>query len=477
MSDTVKKALQEVQAARPWPAGLVEWLERSLVEGTDQDLFRMNPLQVAQKTGASEADAIDLMLFSTRAGLLEMQWNLICPYCHMAVDSFATLRKVAGGFYCAVCKSTAKTNLDDQVQVSFTVTPRTRKIRFHDPLSLSAMEYLQQYRYSTPRFAADGRPMRDLMAPHILLCSYLQPGETLRRTLQAGEAILGLAEVIRHSDVMLPNAPEGARSVRARITEDKITADVQSVAPGPVELEITNASERLACVCVFGLNAAIIEATKTARCEPYLTGSRVLASQTFRQLFRTEVIQGSEGLGVKDVTLLFTDLKGSTALYERIGDLQAFALVRAHFDRIANAVQRNNGAVVKTIGDAVMAVFVSPIDAVRAALRMQAEIERFNQEHGVRDLILKIGIHSGASIAVTLNESLDYFGQTVNVAARVQAYAEADEICLTDEVLEAPSVREFLGSHAVSSEVAQLKGIARAMRVHRVQPDIAKLAA
>ena len=146
------------------------------------------------------------------------------------------------------------------------------------------------------------------------------------------------------------------------------------------------------------------------------------------------MVGGAQGLAIRDIALLFTDIKGSTALYQRIGDLNAFQLVQQHFDWLREATVRHGGAVVKTIGDAVMAAYPDAARAVAAALDMRAAVERFNQGQPDRPVSLKIGIHHGAAIAVTLNDELDYFGQTVNIAARVQAMADAQEICITDEV-------------------------------------------
>jgi class 3 adenylate cyclase len=202
--------------------------------------------------------------------------------------------------------------------------------------------------------------------------------------------------------------------------------------------------------------------------DPFLTGRRLLTSHTFRQLFGSEVIRSSDGIGVRDITILFTDLKGSTALYDRIGDLKAFALVNQHFDRLGRAIVRHRGAIVKTIGDAVMASFESPCDAMQAARDMLREIETFNDEVGEREIVLKVGVHRGASIAVTLNDRLDFFGQTINIAARVQGLADADEIFITDEIFRAPGVAEVLTELHVTPQQASLKGIQRAVSVYRV---------
>lgn len=202
--------------------------------------------------------------------------------------------------------------------------------------------------------------------------------------------------------------------------------------------------------------------------EPYMSGGMLLARQTFRRLFRSERVDEREGLGIRQVTLLFTDLKGSTAMYERLGDLNAYALVREHFALLGVTVQEHSGAIVKTIGDAVMAVFSRPADAVSAALHMLGDIERHNSEHGGPSIILKIGAHCGPSIAVTLNDNLDYFGQTVNVAARVQSLADAGEICISEALYSAPGVSDLLSGHTIAVFDAPLRGVEGNASVYRV---------
>ena len=180
------------------------------------------------------------------------------------------------------------------------------------------------------------------------------------------------------------------------------------------------------------------------------------------------MIKASEGIGVKNITLLFTDLKGSTELYERIGDLNAFSLVQRHFERLLDVTVRNNGAIIKTIGNAVMAAFLKPADAVKAALAMRNEIAAFNAEQPDRALILKIGIHTGAAIAVTLNDRLDYFGQNVNIAARIQGIAEAGEICLSEDVHADEEAAALLATMPVQSSKSKLRGMREDFRVFRI---------
>jgi|SRR5262249_5819859 len=112
----------------------------------------------------------------------------------------------------------------------------------------------------------------------------------------------------------------------------------------------------------------------------------------------------------------------------------------------------------KTIGDAVMAAFSTPADAVRAALEMREAVEDLNRDRPQRDFILKVGMHKGAAIAVTLNERPDYFGQTVNIAARVENLAGGDEICLSEDVYDAPDVAGILAPFAARSDRDRIEG-------------------
>jgi class 3 adenylate cyclase len=201
--------------------------------------------------------------------------------------------------------------------------------------------------------------------------------------------------------------------------------------------------------------------------EPFLSGKRLLLTSCFGELYKTQLVDEAESLTVSDMTYLFTDLKDSTPLYERVGDVNAYFLVRQHFDILNRIIRSRGGTIVKTIGDAVMAGFGHPQDAVRAAIEMIEELSRFNQTAS-RPLGLKVGVHRGRAIAVRLNDRIDYFGQDVNIAARVQGLADVNEVCITETVMESPGVREITESRVVSREYENLKGIGQKMEIHRL---------
>ena len=212
--------------------------------------------------------------------------------------------------------------------------------------------------------------------------------------------------------------------------------------PGPLRLSLDNQAGVRVLPSVFIAADALHQLI--GKRKPFLTAKRMLTNQTFRDVYKADNLNIDQRLKITSLTFLFTDLKGSTALYERVGDLAAFDLVRAHFHALLEIIASEKGAVVKTIGDAVMATFIRPEHALAAGLRMRAAMEALNAERGTEDLVVKIGIHEGPCLAVMLNERQDYFGQTVNIAARVQSLSTSQEIHITGPVIDSPAVATIL---------------------------------
>jgi class 3 adenylate cyclase len=206
------------------------------------------------------------------------------------------------------------------------------------------------------------------------------------------------------------------------------------------------------------------------RRKPILNAKRLLTNQTFRDIYRTDTLAIGQRLKIMSLTFLFSDLKGSTALYDRVGDLVAFDLVNEHFRLLQKIIASERGAVVKTIGDAVMATFETPDRAIAAAIRMREAMSDLGAERAHQSLHLKMGIHEGSCLAVTLNDQQDYFGQTVNIASRVQGLAASRSIVVTEPVVEnaqASALLENSGLKPTLRRVA-LSGIAAEMSVYEI---------
>lgn len=462
--------LARLEAARTWSPRVVSRLEALIRDGEDADLFRINPFTLARQRDLSAEEAVDLLLHAAALDLLRMDWLLVCPMCACAVESLAHLRAIYRRFRCPLCRNEYETAMDDLIAVYFSVSPQIRALRYHRPETLDPFDYVFVLRTVREAYTPDGRPFVEAMKEALHGIGFLEPGRSVSFAFEAASGKLeGLstdtpAGFELHVAGAATTAPQRVRFV---LGEAGYQPSEVRLAPGPVVLDVENAT---AARCVLGIVQVPLdpECEAPLRFDPYLTGKHLLTSQTFRSLFRSEVVGGAQGLTIRDIALLFTDIKGSTALYQRIGDLNAFQLVQQHFDWLREATVRHGGAVVKTIGDAVMAAYPDATRAVGAALAMRQAAERFNRGQPERPISLKIGIHHGAAIAVTLNDELDYFGQTVNIASRVQELADAEEIWITEDVWRYPGVQAALAAYPVQPSTASFQGIERPMTVMRI---------
>jgi class 3 adenylate cyclase len=134
-------------------------------------------------------------------------------------------------------------------------------------------------------------------------------------------------------------------------------------------------------------------------------------------------VQGSR----RPVTILFTDIEGSTRYWENHGDIKGRLMVDRHNRLIFPVIRHFGGKVVKTIGDAIMASFRGPEQALNAAMAIQQVLERERNRDRYFKLRIRIGVHTGQAIV----EKGDIFGDTVNVAARVESKGKGDEIVVS----------------------------------------------
>jgi class 3 adenylate cyclase len=454
--------LERLAAALPAAHDLLPCLETLVRTADDDALVRINPVGFAERFGRPAAAVVELFLHARKVGLLTMEWQYVCPGCGEIVERLASLTSASAHFFCQVCSTDRETDMSDFVEVRFSVSPEIRRSPFHDPWLLTPEEHFFRYRFTQSGVLADGSSLRDHLRANAQACAYVEPRatETFSVTAEPGYLWFTNGPALVVGGTRTSESRSFAFEYRG-VRSERFEAEIDA---GPVEVEFTNATDERYALMIISLPA---DYELTMR--PFLSGAELLSNQTFLDLFASETIVAGEGLAVRRLALLFTDLKASTALYERIGDLKAFDLVRLHFGHLRDCISGNSGALVKTIGDAVMASFVDPLDALRAALDMQARIARLNADAGSELIGLKIGLHAGACLAVTLNDRLDYFGQTVNIAARVQALAGADEIVVTDDVLALPGAAELVADLQLERRAVQLKGVAGDVPVHRLR--------
>ena len=442
---------------------------RLIDEGPDRHLCRINVLAFAERNGFDQEKTIAAFLHAASIGLFDISWNVLCPGCGGVLDTNATLKTMRQEEYvCSLCAAGYEPTLDEMVEVTFTVRPRIRRIAAHNPEGLPPLEYFRQIYWSSGVDLPE-EDYASVVENFIMETVELAPGDKAILSIQLPEEFVVIFEPMTHSVQFLDVKGEPTRERQALsvvIDREHLHNQSLEMRPGPLRVAFENRTDRRALPSVFIAGEELHHILRKRR--PFLTAKRLLTNQTFRDLYRTDTIEIDQRLKITSLTFLFTDLRGSTELYERVGDLAAFDLVRAHFRVLNDIVADEAGAVVKTIGDAVMATFPSPDRAVAAALRMREAMRELNASRGREDLLLKIGIHEGPCIAVSMNERQDYFGQTVNIASRVQGLATSQSIFATNAVISDARAAAVLDAASLTpvSQEAMLRGVASEMSLY-----------
>lgn len=422
-------------AASPYAHDLADRLAAHITTAQEVDLVRIRPRMLARDWQVPVRQVTELCLEANRVGLLNLSWNVLCPRCGGAKSQSASLDQLPQTAHCPSCNIAYDSSFTKNVEISFSPAPSIR--------SIGAGEFCM------------GGPH---VSRHILVQQILAAGE--RRTVDAG---------LPAGEYRLRTLEPGGETIH-RHDGGGFPAIIAEAAEPP-GFSIAAGTAGPAGTIAFDNRTGrpltfVIESREWRR--DALTAHEVTTLQAFRELLPQQVLRPGEDASIDSVTLMFTDLEGSTALYERLGDGEAYRLVRRHFGFLAASIREHDGALVKTIGDAVMAAFALPEQAVAAALEIRARITAFNAEY--RDdtrregrpvdaaIGLKMGLHAGRCIAVNLNDRLDYFGSTVNLAARLQGRSRRGEVVLSDSLADDPAVAALLDGLPLARETAALKG-------------------
>ena len=417
--------LSEKLAAQRIESELVALLVDTIENADDFALARIRPYELARQWKQSKRAVLEACLYATRVGILDLQWNLICPMCRggAARDS---LKDIASNVHCPGCNIDFSVNFEQSIELTFRPNGSIREIE-------------------TENFCIGGPQV----TPHVVAQQLLPPKSSRTIDLSLEEGRYRLRALGLSGWQQLRATEDGPRNVTLRVGADGWIGEELMIAKGAM-LTLENASD--------AEQLFIIE--RTAWTDDAATAAEATALQVFRDLFATEALRPGEQISVGTLTVLFTDLKGSTRLYREIGDATAFGQVISHFDVLKELVADQDGALVKTIGDAVMAVFRQPVAALKSMLKAQQRLA--SPADGTQTLTLKAGIHVGPCIAVTLNDRLDYFGSTVNLAARLEGQSTGADVVISDAVYSDPEVRKLLsdpGNDLVASRFEMaLKG-------------------
>ena len=431
-ASALQRAAQMIEAIAdsPYAHGLAQRLLDYINARQEVDLWSMRPLAIARRWNESARRVIELFLQSVRVGLLESRWDLLCPRCRVSRAQISNMSDLPDGVHCDACNIDFESDFASNVELSFSPSPSIRPVEFG--------YFCRSGPGVTPHIkgqcsVAPGMSRKLPLALH--------PGNFRLRTLEAGD------EFDFHW--------AGGDFPAIEITARQVSVGDNSPAG---EISIVNRGDVPRTV--------IIEERDWTN--DVLTAAQVTTMQAFRDLFSDQVLRPGDDVRIRNISFMFTDLVESTALFSDMGDAEAYHLVREHFAMLGEIVRVHQGSVVKTIGDGIHAAFLTPDDALRAALAMQQAIPDFRRRLDLERCAIRIGLHSGSSISVTLNQRLDYYGDAVNLAARLEGLGEAGEITMSSAFTADPAVDALLEAHATRRRDVMLKGFLKPVEIVQV---------
>lgn len=421
------------------PEPLIEKLRETFLTAPDVELSHVRPFAVARKWNADRWEVLRLFLHATRAGLLNLSWEVLCPNCRSTrLPRNADLKQLARLAHCDVCNIKFDAEFDKSVELKFSVSPALRLC-------------------DDETFCLAGPGGK----PHIFSQLVVEPGQTRDWDLPPLKKTHRLRSLQVKDSATVWSVQTALTAFAAEIvcTPERFVLKIAPPKNSEPTVSVSNPNP-------FPIQIALEEGLWD---EDVLTAVRVTNWQEFRDLFAAEVISPSEQVTVGSQVVLFTDLRGSTAIYTNIGDAPAYVLVRDHFKILHDVVAANHGGVVKTIGDSVMAVFSDLSEALAAVREMHERLALMKPKAGAR-LQLKSALHAGPCLAVNANDRLDFFGSVVNLAARLVERCEGDDLVVTDEVFRRVETQKFVkvtGQTCVAGQ-EQFTGFPRAVKTWRI---------
>ncbi|MDZ7689977.1 MAG: adenylate/guanylate cyclase domain-containing protein [Balneolaceae bacterium] len=367
-----------------------------LIRAQDIDVHTISPYRLADHWQMPRKQVLNVFFEATKVGMLNFNWDLYCPSCRSLQERCKTLHEIHETIFCEVMPGTCSSQyFSSNIHLSFSPNSLVRKLSD------------KAHCFSGPQ-----------NWHHIPLRQYLEPGQKSFLKLSLPHGTYHMRFPGTEGEIQVTVIDRGEKEIGISICNRGFNREPVQIS-SKAKLLLHNKSNRKQLVilenCSWG--------------SQLLTAANVTSRQQFRDLFEGEIFPKAEKIAVANQTLMFTDLIGSTGMYNKEGDQKAVERVIDHFDVLQQAVSEENGAIVKTIGDSVMAVFANPTDAYMAYKRAQQVISSDKQYNN--SLKLKAGIHHGSCVAVNLNNRIDYLGSTVNIASRLADFADGDEVVLS----------------------------------------------
>lgn len=438
--ELLKEKLEQLKKRPNSSKGTIDQIEKWLAGSHILQRLRINPYYVAGDTVKNVKRITSEFLHGVKAGAFDLHWDIHCPHCNMIADEFKDLADASEMSFCPMCDREFSIDLLDRVEVTFSLNkeiedPELRPVCAPPPVLQNKLQLV------TPLYCSESETVT-LENGRYRYCCPLTLAKGILKV--EGEATKDIQQI----------------KIKQLAGKDFDKKDL-TVRPGKVKIELTNTGHNLSGLILH--SDELPDELTLEQLPLRLSGIQLLHHPDYKRLFGEQALSERERVKIRAITIMFTDITGSTRMYETLGDTKAYNIVRDHFEIFFESIEKCGGKVIKTIGDAVMASFISNEQAIVAATDAVASFREYNLTRQQSECIkVRIGIHRGTALLVNLNNSLDYFGSTINKAARIQNLSKSDEVSFSDEVYNDQAFLTALKTAGVSEiqrRVEDLKGI------------------
>jgi len=416
-----KSLIEETRRKR-----IINHLVQFIKKADDEDLVRIHPFDLAEYWGEKKYSVLNVFLHAAKLNFLDFNWDVCCPNCKAPKSTVRKLKEIRTSHYCEECDLDFELDFNTNTHMVFTPHPLIRKIS------------RRHYSFGEPSATS-----------HKVAQHFLNIGEKKYLDVKLEEGTYLFKSHNNKGNLVLHVREDAEDTFTLFLTDNDFDGQDVEISTNPNITIVNNSSKKQVC---------FIEKKDWKQEATY--ASEVGSAHDFRSLFPRETIKEGTNVKASGVTMLFTDLMNSTELYRSEGDEFAIGRVMSHFKIIQQIIAEERGGIVKTIGDSVMAVFREPVSALKAVERIQ---QIFTGSTGIGDSFkIKAGIHFGDCTTVNLNDRTDYFGTTVNIAARLVDIAKEKEIIISEAVFDHPDVQLYLNKKKetffVKENQIELKG-------------------
>lgn len=392
---------------------VVETLGQFLEHASDLEVARIRPLAFAEQFRLDPKQVVTACLAGAREGLLVLLWDILCPSCRIPADVQETLAALKDHGYCPACDLRYEIDFANSVEMIFRAHPELRVVE------------TRTYCIGGPAFSA-----------HVVAQTRLAAGERFALELKLGEGIYRV------------RGPQLPFAVDLRVSPQGVVGrwDLPLHRPPlPDSIPMLRASSQVITLVNDTPRDLQVRLERTAGRQLAFTAADASALPQFRELFPDQILSPGQIVSITTVTLFLAQIHQAAALYENLGDGPAFGQIRTQLTRLDDVVRKNGGAVVKTVGEGVVATFAEPAAAIRTAIELLSPAKD--------SLSWQIAIHRGPAMVTTLNDRLDYFGGTANRVRELLGMAGPSELLLTEAVAAQPEVAQLMRERKVDADL------------------------